>query len=165
MWKILVAISLVGCGGPPKDWSEKPRVTETLTTSGVTFTIDIPEGLPKDKHDPGDWNDNREEWDHVPKVFTSIWGADQMPTDEQRAMSRVALRVADAHFIRKDKRPDGWALTDADPDKHRIEAATLKTVGTNMIECSATQVTEGELPSYDKTKAMLEAICDSVKPK
>lgn len=165
MWKILLVISLVGCGGQPKDWSGKKLVTETVTADGVTFTIDVPEGLPKSKHDAGDWTDAREEYDHIPKIFTSVRPADSMPKDEDAAMHDAALRVADAHFIRKDKRPDGWALTDANPDKHRIEAWSIKKAGDKMIQCTAVQVMDGELPSYDKTKAMLEAICDSVKPK
>jgi methionine synthase II (cobalamin-independent) len=166
MWKILMVISLLGCGGEPKDWTGKKLVTETLTLEGVTFTIDVPEGLPKDKRNPSDWSDAREEYDHVPKVFTSVWSADSMPADVDSAMHTAALRIEDAHFIRKDKRPDGWALTDANPDKHRIEAWTIKKAGADkVIKCTAVQVMDGELPSYDKTKAMLEAICDSVKPK
>lgn len=165
MWKLALVVALVGCGGKPKDWTGKPIKTETVTTDGVTFTIGVPEGLPKDDRDPGDWTDARVEYDEVPKIFTSIRSADAMPATEDAAMHDAALRVSDAHFIRKEKRPNGWALTDANPDKHRIEAWTVTKAGDKMIECTAVQVTDGELPSYDKTKAMLEAICDSVKPK
>jgi hypothetical protein len=73
--------------------------------------------------------------------------------------------MADAHFVRKEKRPDGWAFTDADPDKHRVEASRFAAIGGKVVKCSAAQVGDGELPSYEKTKAMLEAICDSVKAK
>jgi hypothetical protein len=164
MWKIFVVISLLGCGGKPKDWTGKKLVTETVTVDGVTFTIDVPEGLPKGET-AGDWDDVRVDFDYVPKVYTSIEAADSMPKDEMGAMRMDAVRIDDTHYVRKEKRPDGWALTDVSPDKSAIRAWSIKKVGDKLVECSAYQRNDGELPSHEKTKAMLEAICDSVKPR
>jgi hypothetical protein len=68
--------------------------------------------------------------------------------------------------VRGDARPNGWAVTYAEPDKSRIEAVTYRQVNDETyIKCKAFQDTgAGELPSYDKTRAMLENICDSLKP-
>ena len=156
--------ALASCSKTKTDYSEVKRVTETVTQDGVTYTIDIPEGLPKDDRNPGDWSNAKEEYDHVPHVFTHV--SESMPDDEESAKYAVALKVSEANFVRLQKRPDGgWALTDADKDKHRVEASTFTKVGAKVVTCTAAQVTEGELPSYEKTKAMLEAICDSVKAK
>ena len=156
--------ALPSCSKPKTDWSDVKRNVETVTVDGVTFTIEIPDGLPKDDRNPGDWSNAKEEYDHVPHVFTNV--SDSMPDDLESAKYSVALKVSEATFVRAAKRADGgYALTDAAPDKHRVEASTFTKVGTKVVKCSAVQNTEGELPSYEKTKAMLEAICDSVKAK
>ena len=162
---LLVCLAaLASCSKTKTDYSEVKRNPETVTQDGVTYTIDIPEGLPKDDRNPGDWSNAKEEYDHVPHVFTRV--SDSMPDSEESAKFGVTLKVSEATFVRSQKRPDGgWAFTDAAPDRHRIEASTFVKVGAKVVTCSATQVTEGELPSYEKTKAMLEAICDSVKAK
>lgn len=156
--------ALPSCSKTKTDYSDVTRTPQTVTQGGVTYTIDIPEGLPRDDRNPGDWSNAKEEYDHVPHVFTSVW--DSMPDDEQSAKYSVALKVSEANFVRVQKRPDGgFALTDAAQDKTRVEASTFTKVGAKVVKCTAAQVTEGELPSYEKTKAMLEAICDSVKAK
>jgi hypothetical protein len=164
MKRLLLVLAVIGCGKSDADWTSKKLVAQTVELEGVSFSIDIPEGLPKSKRDPGDWSDARVESDHVPKVFTRVYPLD-MPATVEDAMGEASLRPKEATFIRKDQRPDGWALTDANPDKHRIEASTLKRLGDKIIKCTAVQVGDGALPSYDKTRAMLEAICDSVRAK
>jgi len=161
---LVVLVAVAGCKKTPSDWSDKKLVTETVKQPEVTYTIDIPEGLPKDDRNVGDWDDAREEYDHVPKVFTHVYPL-EMPKTLDEASREASLHPDKASFVRKDQRPDGWAFTDAPADKHRIEAGTLKSVGGKIVKCTAVQVMEGELPSYDKTKAMLEAICDSIKAK
>lgn len=157
-------LSLPACSKTRTDYSDVKRNVETVTEGGVTYTIEIPEGLPKDDRNPGDWSNAKEEYDHVPHVFTTV--SDAMPDDLESAKFSVALRVSEATFVRAEKRPDGgYALTDAAPDKHRVEAATFTKVGAKVVKCSAVQNTDGELPSYEKTRAMLEAICNSVKAK
>ena len=156
--------AVTSCSKTRTDYSEVKRDVETVTQGGVTYTIEIPEGLPKDDRNPGDWSNAKEEYDHVPHVFTNV--SESMPDDLESAKYAVALKVSEATFVRAEKRPDGgYALTDAAPDKHRVEAATFTKVGAKVVKCSAVQNTEGELPSYEKTRAMLEAICGSVKAK
>ncbi|MBA3463264.1 MAG: hypothetical protein H0T46_25125 [Deltaproteobacteria bacterium] len=161
---LVCVLAITGCSKQKTDFSEAKRTTETLTAQGITFTVEIPEGLPKDKHDPLSWSDAREEYDHVPHVFLRI-NPGELPKTEEAAMREAALRMEDANFVRKEKRPDGWALTDASPDKRIVEASRWVQIGDKVVKCTAAQVGDGELPSYDKTKAMLEAICDSVKAK
>lgn len=160
---LFVALVLAGCS-KKADYTSAKLVTETVTAEGATYTVDIPEGLPKDKHDAGNWTDAREEYDHTPKVFTGVYPLD-MPTELEAAKKETALSPDKGTFVRAEQKPDGWVVTVASDDKHRLEASSLKKVGGKIIKCHAIQVGDGELPSYDKTKAMLETICDSIKAK
>jgi hypothetical protein len=162
---LLSCLAAVASCSKKTDYSEVKRNVETVTEDGVTYTIEIPDGLPKDDRNVGDWSNAKEEYDHVPHVFTHV--SDAMPDDLESAKYSVALKVSEATFVRAEKRPDGgYALTDAAPDKSRVEASTFTKVGAKVVKCSAVQNTDGgELPSYEKTKAMLEAICNSVKAK
>jgi hypothetical protein len=164
--QILLAVFALGCGGSKSnDYSGKKLVSHDVTVDGVAFSISVPEGLPKDKRNAGSWSDARAEYDHVPHVFTSIVTTSAIENLERAKYSAV-LRVSEAHFVREEQRPDGFAFTDADPDKSHLDAITFRrAAGDKVIKCNAAQVAEGALPSYDKTRAMLEAICDSVKPK
>jgi hypothetical protein len=167
---VCAALVVVGCSkSQDTDWSKKPLKPAEGTAEGfdkdkgLAFTIEVPEGLPRDKRDPGDWSDARVEYDAVPKVFTSVSGPVK---DLDDAMHSAALRIKDANFVRKETRPDGFALTDVAADKHRVEATTFKKLDAErVLKCTAVQVMEGELPSFEATKAMLEKICDSIKPK
>lgn len=161
---LVCLVPLAACSKIKTDYSDVARAPQTVTQDGISYTIDIPDGLPRDDRNPGDWSNAKEEYDHVPHVFTHVF--DAMPESEQDAKFSVALKVSEANFVRVEKRADGgWALTDAAKDKHSVEASTFTKVGAKVVKCSAVQTTEGELPSYEKTKAMLEAICDSVKAK
>jgi hypothetical protein len=165
---LFVVLALSGCNKVKTDYSETKLVTETLTIDGVTFTVDIPEGLPKSKRDLGMWSDARMEYDYTPKVFTGVSNASWSPTEledvKQQAPLSSQLKKTGT-FARVEQKPDRWALTLVSGDKHEIEAITLTKVGDKVINCHATQDGDPELPSYDKTKAMLEAICDSIKAK
>ena len=162
---LMACLAVPSCSKTKTDYSEVKRNVETVTQGGISSTIEIPEGLPKDDRNPGDWSNAKEEYDHVPHVFTNV--SESMPDDLESAKYSVALKLSEATFVRAEKRPDGgYALTDAAPDKHRVEASTFTKVGAKVVKCSAVQNTAGgELPSYEKTKAMLEAICNSVKAK
>ena len=161
---LVVLIAVAGCKSVPSDWSDKKPVTQTVKQPELTYSIDIPDGLPKDDRNVGDWSDARVEYDKTPKVFTSVYPL-EMPKTLDEASREASLHPDKANFVRKDQRPDGWAFTDAPADKHRIEVSVLKSMGGKIVKCTAVQVMEDELPSYDKTKAMLEAICDSLKAK
>lgn len=165
MKRVILLVCLASCSKTKTDYSDVKRDVETVTKDGVSYTIEIPQGLPKDDRNPGDWSNAKEEYDHVPHVFTNV--SESMPQNEDDVKFSVALKVSEANFVRMQKRPDGgWSVTDADKDKHRVEASSFTKVGAKVVKCSAVQTTDGgELPSYEKTKAMLEAICDSVKAK
>ncbi len=53
----------------PADWSAKKLVAADGVVDGVAYTITVPEGLPRDPSKGGDWDDDRTEHLHVPKVF------------------------------------------------------------------------------------------------
>ncbi len=150
--------------GAKNDWTGKKLVPTDVTVDGVSFTVSVPDGLPKDANRPGDWSSAKPEWDYAPKIFTTVLPADSIKSVED-AMSNVAMIVEEANFVRKDTRPDGYGLTNAKATKTNIEAVTFKRAGDKLIKCKAVQVGESELPNYDKTKTMLESICDSVTPK
>src|SRR4051812_5148970 len=162
---LIASLALAACGGKKTDYSASKLVTETVTKEGVTYTVDIPEGLPKDDRNAGDWSDARVEYDYTPKVFTGVYPLD-MPTELESAKRETALSTTKAKFVRAEQRPNGWAVTLEGNDKHSVEASTMtKLPSGKIIKCTAVQDAEGEVPSFDKTKAMLEAICGSIKAK
>src|SRR5215212_7160567 len=86
MRQLCILVALVACnkssssgegggafGGPAEtpDWSGKKLVSQPGTIEGFAFTIDVPEGLPRDKRQGGDWEDPDPKYDHAPKIFTS----------------------------------------------------------------------------------------------
>jgi hypothetical protein len=156
-------VLLLGCGGSgDKDFSGKPLEPKQVTIEGVTFTISIPKSLPTDSDEkPGVWNVTKFEGDHVPKVFTGITTMTHESID--RFIGWEVHNKEKMNLVRKETRPDGFAITDAPAGKKRIEATTFKRIGDEKaIDCTAVQVDDDELPSYDKTRAMLEKICDSI---
>ena len=163
---------LVACSSDKKDWSDTPLEPHTVTVKDitdanttVTFTISVPKGLPTDKDEkPGTWNVTKFEGDYVPKIFTSL---SSMPDATLDDFIRGAILNKDKmNLVRKETRPDGFAITDAPTTKRRIEVRTAKKLGAdNQLECTAVQVGDGEVPSPDKTRAMLEKICDSIAVK
>jgi hypothetical protein len=160
---LALMVCALGCGNPKHDWSKKQLKDATVTLDDITFSVKVPDGLPKDKELPGVWDDERAEYDFVPKVFTSV------ETDEfqtvQDAMRTVEMGTLDeSKFVRKKALASGWALTFVE-GKDYIEAMTLTHVGDRWIKCSAAQRTDGVWSNFDGTKAMLESICDSVTPK
>lgn len=156
---------LLGDHSPAPDWSAKKLVSQTGSIEGLTFTIDVPDGLPRDKRQGGDWEDPDPKYDHAPKIFTSTIEIKRVQ-DLKEAKYHATLDANAKTWVREQTRPDSWALTMAEPDKKRIEAITYKQANDDVfIKCKAVQWTEhGTLPSYDKTRLMLETVCDSLKP-
>ena len=147
------------------DWSGKKLVSQDGTIANLAFTIQVPEGLPRDKRQGGDWEDPDRKYDHAPKIFTSTIEIKRIQ-DLKEAKYHATLDAAAKTWVREQSRPDSWALTLAEPNKSRIEAITYKQANdTTFIKCKAVQHTaQGALPSYAKTRQMLETICDSLKP-
>ena len=156
-WIVLVA----GCGGYDKDWSGKPLEPTQVEIEGVKLTISVPKGLPRDSDEkPGTWNVTKVEGDHVPKIFLRT---DPITHDDVDDFARwVIFNKEKMNLVRKETRADGFAITDAPKNKHRIEAITYKRIGDKAFQCTAVQVGDGEVPSFEKTRAMLEKICDSI---
>ena len=154
---------LLACGGDKdKDFSGKPLEPKDVTLDGVTFTISVPKGLPTDSDEkPGTWNVTKFEGDYVPKIFTDISSMTHATIDD--FVKWEIHNKEKMNLVRKETRPDGYAITDAPAGKKRIEVTTFKRIaGEKAINCTAVQINEDELPSYDKTRAMLEKICDSI---
>jgi hypothetical protein len=164
MQRMAMLLVLVGACGPDKDYSGKKLVEHTVT-AGATYTIMVPEGLPKSNRDPGHWSDARVEYDHTPKIFTGEYPLD-MPANEEKAKRDVPLSPDKGEFTRVVKSADGnrWSVTLVS-GKSRIEASSLTKLGDKLVKCQAMQNGDGDIDNFDKTKAMLEAICDSIKAK
>jgi len=147
------------------DWSAKKLVTLEGSIEGLAFMIEVPEGLPRDKRQSGDWEDPDPKYDHAPKIFTSTIEIKRIQ-DLKEAKYHATLDANAKTWVREQSRPDSWALTMAEPDKSRIEVIVYKQANDEVfIKCKAVQATaSGPLPSYAKTRQMLEAICDSLKP-
>ena len=160
-WIVGVLVA-VGCGGGgTPDWSGTALEPTPVTIEGAAITVGVPKGLPRDADEkPGVWNVTKVEGDHVPKIFISF-GTGMQKSPEDFARWHIANKEK-MNLVRKETRPDGFAVTDAPADKRRIEAMRLIQLGEKQLECSAVQVADGELPSYDKTRKMLESICDSI---
>jgi hypothetical protein len=154
-----------GGGGPAPNWSGKKLVAQTGSVDDIEFTIDIPEGLPRDGKQTGDWGDSKGALEHAPKVVTwTIETRRVQSLDDAKYNATSSSRTKT--WVRGDARPNGWAVTYAEPDKSRVEAITYRQVNDETyIKCKAFQDSGGgELPSYDKTRVMLETICDSLVP-
>jgi len=177
MRQLVILVALVACnksssgdgssgGHEVPDWSSKKLVAQEGEIEGLKFTIDVPEGLPRDKRNQADWEDSNPTYDQAPKIFTSTIEISRVQSlDEAKYHGTIDARSKT--WVREQSRPDSWALTMAGPDKHRIEAITYKQANdTLFIKCKAIQATNGGvLPSYAKTQKMLETICDSLKAK
>ncbi|MFN0249550.1 MAG: hypothetical protein ACKV2T_21880 [Kofleriaceae bacterium] len=163
MKRVGIMLALVAACGPDKDYSGKKLVEHTVTAEGVTYAVMIPEGLPKSKHDPGDWSDARVEYDFVPHVFTGPYPLD-MPETEEKAKRDVPLSPEKGEVVRAVKSADQsrWSITLTD-GKKRIEASSLTKVGDKLVKCHAVQTGDGDIDNFDKTRVMLEAVCDSIK--
>ena len=160
------AASIVRDKGPAPDWSNKKLVAQDGTVEGVAFTIQVPDGLPRDPRQGGDWETEDPKFDQAPKIFTQTVDVARIQSIKD-AKYNATLDSASKTWVREDARPDGWSVTYAEPDKTRIEAVTYRQVGSGpkYLKCKAVQASEKPLPSYAKTRAMLEAICDSATPK
>jgi hypothetical protein len=147
------------------DWSGKKLVPETGEIDDIAFTIDVPQGLPRSKRNKADWDTDEQEDVFVPKIYTSTIEIARIQ-DLDKAKYNATLDAKAKTWVREQQKPDSIALTMADPDKSRIEAITyVQANDTQYIKCKAVQATgEGPLPSYAKTRQMLETICDSLKP-
>ncbi len=152
-------------GGPAQNWSGKKLVPTTGSVDDIPFTIDIPEGLPRDGKQTGDWGDSKGALERAPKVVTWTIETRRVQTlDDAKYNATTSSRTK--NWVRGDARPNGWAVTYAEPDKSRVEAVTYRQANdTTFVKCKAFQDGgDGPLPSYDKTVEMLEKICDSLKP-
>jgi hypothetical protein len=183
MWKMqavmfAVAVAMIGgCGNKDSsaaggggrkgnDWSAVAVETVDVTVDGVAFTIAVPKGLPRHARDAHIWSNDKPEHDSDPKVFTMMMSGSSVKSLDDALNAKMIDAAKAAKLVRKEERPTGYAFTDVADDKHRIEATTLVRAGDKVIACTATQVIEGgPVPSFDASRAMLEKICDSVKPK
>jgi hypothetical protein len=148
------------------DWSGKKLVDETGVVDDLVFTIKVPEGLPRHSRNKGDWDDGKPNHDHMPKVFTQTFEIRRIKSlDDAKYFGTLDARSQT--WTREKEVGASIELTMAKPDKSRVEAIVYKHANdTHYIRCKAVQATGGEaLPSYDKTKQMLESICDSLKVK
>ncbi len=183
-WKLVVLTLVAACNSgkpmasstegtqtPPgavreaPDWSGKKLVPETGEIDDIAFTIDVPQGLPRSKRNKADWDTDEQEEVYFPKIYTSTIEIARIQ-DLDKAKYNATLDAKAKTWVREQSRPDSWALTMANPDKGRIEAITyVKATDELFIKCKAVQASgEGPLPSYAKTRQMLETICDSLKP-
>jgi hypothetical protein len=173
---VLLAAALAcaaGCGKKESsggrsgnDWSGVASESFDVTVDGVAFTIAVPKGLPRNSRDAHIWSNDKPEHDSDPKIFTMVMDGTRVKTVDDALSSQMIDAAKAAKLVRKEERPTGYAFTDVADDKHRVEAKTLTRAGDKLIACTATQIIEnGPVPSFDASKAMLEKICDSVKPK
>jgi len=146
------------------DYSSKKLVMAEGSIDNFAFSIKVPEGLPRNKKNTADWDDQGPEYEYAPKIFTSTIEIKRIQ-DLAQAKYNATLDAKAKTWVREQSRPTSWALTMAEPDKSRIEAITYVMANDDIfIKCKAVQYTAtGTLPSYEKTKAMLEEICDSLK--
>ena len=138
---------------------------QTGSVDDIPFTIDIPEGLPRDGKQTGDWGDSKGALERAPKVVTWTIETRRVQTlDDAKYNATTSSRTKT--WVRGEARPNGWAVTYAEPDKSRVEAVTYRQANdTTFVKCKAFQDGgDGALPSYEKTVEMLEKICDSLKP-
>ncbi len=143
------------------DWTTRKRVAHDVDIEGVAVTVEVPEGLPRDPR-TGDWNITATGADELPKVVLSKLEADRIP-DVEKAKYHATLSARSKTWVRTDERPDGYALTNAEPDKTHIEAIRYLRSGNVFVRCKASQLSDSPIASHGKALTMLESICDSLK--
>lgn len=143
------------------DWTARKRVAHEVEIEGIPVTVEVPEGLPRDPRS-GDWNITSSAADELPKVVLSKLDADRI-NNVEKAKYHATLSSRTKTWTRTDERPDGYALTNAEPDKTHIEAIRYLRSGDNFVRCKASQLSDNPIPSHGKALSMLESICDSLK--
>jgi hypothetical protein len=143
-------------------WPAVPRAAQQVTVDDIAVTLEVPEGLPRSTRDPTMWDDDRVELNHIPKVYLQTIETSRIKSLDL-AKYHGTLDARTKTWVREEQRPDGWAVTYAEPDKTRIEAIVYRAAGDTYIKCKAVQASDRGLADHDKTRAMLEAICDSAR--
>jgi len=142
------------------DYSARKRVKHEVEIEQIAVALEIPVGLPRDER-TGDWNVSKAELSSVPKVVLSTIEASRVETLE-RAQYHGTLAARTKTWVRGEERPDGYRLTNAEPDRTHIEAITYLRSGDVFVRCKASQLADDPIPNHARARAMLEAICDSL---
>src|SRR5262245_3376173 len=98
-----------GAAGPP-DWPAKKLISQEGTVEKLAFTIEVPEGLPRDKSQGGDWEDQDPKYNEAPKIFTQTIEISRIQ-DLTQAKYHATLDARAKTWVREQSRPDSWALT------------------------------------------------------
>lgn len=149
---------------PRTDWPKAKRTTHAFTLDGIAVTLDVPDGLPRDPKEPGDWFDPRPEFEQLPRVITSTIEVSRV-RDLETARYHATLHARQKTWVRGDERADGWGLTAADPDGTAIEAITYRRAGELYVQCKATVKQDGKIADAAAMRTLLESICDSLQLK
>jgi hypothetical protein len=96
------------------------------------------------------------------------------PTVSVGKISTIGKTVDDAiltaggkaeQYVRKDQRPDGYALTEVHNETLCRVTRFAKAGSGDYLWCTASYANDDGIPRFADSRGKLEAICDSVKPK
>jgi hypothetical protein len=159
--KLVAAAALVwitGCGKTvADDWTSRPTKAFTGTVGDIHYQVTAPadwvavvEGFAQGWQAPGDQK-------HKPRVVFM----DESLKGDQLDDAISATDARPEYLVRKDKRADGFALTEVD-DQTLVRVHVFKKVPSGRyVHCTSHESNLDGIANFDGVKHALEAICDS----
>ena len=163
MRNLVVVLALAACGKakPADDWTKTPFKVLDASTGGVAYQISLPENWEPRKPPEEGWAPTTGDQFQRPSAAVSNVSLDLASSLESAI---AAAGAKPENLTRKETKPDGYALTEIH-DHSLIRVTRFEKVGGSYLWCTATQANDGGIPSFEKAKAALVKICDSVTPK
>jgi hypothetical protein len=156
----LISIAMVlslGCS-EPADWSARPLAPQDGVVEGVKFRWTVPEGMKKDEVGAGFALRGASENQPSPRLQVMI----ERPMPAHITAAVKAARLADGVVSRKDEIPGGFIVSGHSEKKDQILVNVWKEHQVGALRCQAAYSSSKGIPSFEKTRAMLEKVCLSV---
>jgi hypothetical protein len=138
----------------PDEWAAKPAKSFVGKAGSADYQIDL----------PGDWVVRVDGWQTpVPVADPSNPYVEVVvaPAPVASLEDALALRGSGDDVVRKDKRPDGFAVTFTDAHEQQVRAIRfVQTPSGAQLRCTAEYPHTGDIPG---TRQKLEAMCDSLR--
>ncbi|HZF52902.1 MAG TPA: hypothetical protein VE093_29800 [Polyangiaceae bacterium] len=156
----LIPIAMVlaaGCS-EPADWSSRPLVPQEGVVEDVKFRWSVPEGMKRDSAGAGFALRGADEKQPSPRLQVGL----ERPMPASIAAAVKAARLADAVVSRREEVPGGFIVSGHSEKKDQILVNVWREHEGVALRCQAAFSWSKGIPSFDKTRAMLENVCLSM---